>query len=125
MALEMKKRPFKLDGSTYKIKIPCKAGENPKSTYITVNDDPESGEPFEIFLNGSDASVHEHLSTITIFVSGQMQIIGMDVQTIIDKLKGIHSPLGSHTIPGHGMSPSLAASVGYIIEIHMDSKKKD
>ena len=124
MSLKMKKRPFKLNGSTYKIKVP-NMNDEVKSTYVTVNDDPETDEPFEIFLNGFDATVYEHLSTIMIFASNDLQIIGMDARAVVAKLKGIHSPRGSHNLKGFGFSPSLAASVGFILEMHMDSKNKD
>ncbi len=124
MSLEMKKRPFKLNGSTYKIKVP-NMNDEVKSTYVTVNDDPETGVPLEIFLNGFDATVYEHLTAIMIFASNDLQIVGMNARAVVDKLKGIHSPRGSHNLKGFGFSPSLAASVGFILEMHMDEKQKN
>lgn len=113
--MKIKSRPFVLSGRTYKIQVPNQNDEL-VNTYITINDD--MGKPFEMFLNGFDPSTYEYLSQLMIFVSRFLRM-GVDPKVIIKDLKSIHSPKGSHVFPGKGMSPSLAASVGLILEMHI------
>lgn len=61
--------------------------------YITINDDPETGEPFELFANtgnsgGFTGSFTEALAkTISVALRS-----GVDPYEIVDKLEGIRSP---------------------------------
>lgn len=119
--MEMKKRPMVLSGRTYKIKVPNHNDEQ-TNTYITINDD--MGKPFEMFINGFDPSLYEYLSQLMIFVSRFLRM-GVEAEVIIKDLKSIHSAKGPHVFPGRGMSPSLAASIGTILEMHINNDFDD
>lgn len=112
-------RPESLNGTTYKIKVPNHEQEL-INIYITVND--KDGKAFEVFINGSDSFLYEHLSLTMVFLSRLLRA-RIDPQEIINDLHSIHSASGGHFIPGgQGMSPSLASRIGDVLETHINSK---
>ena len=109
-------RPESLNGTTYKIKVPNHE-QQLINIYITVND--KDGKPFEVFINGSDSFLYEHLSLTMVFLSRLLRA-GIAPQEIINDLHSIHSATGRHFIPGgKGSSPSLASRIGDVLETHI------
>ena len=116
--LHSKERPDSVSGTTYKIKVPNHKHEL-VNIYITVNN--LDGKPFELFINGADAFLYEHLSLTMVFISRLLRF-GVSVSEIINDLRSIHSANGSHFIPkGKGSSPSLASRIGDILELHVQN----
>lgn len=113
--LKPRKRPMVVSGKTYKIKTGY------GNMYITVNDD-EKDDPFEVFA---------HIGKAGGFFQGKAEAIsrlislalrsGIDVNEIIDQLKGIRGPT---PIWGeNGMVLSMADGIAQTLERHLNSKK--
>lgn len=112
--IKMRPRPQVVSGNTYKIKTGY------GNMFITVNDD-EKGDPFEVFA---------HIGKAGGFFQGKAEAIsrlislalraGIDVNEIIDQLKGIRGPT---PIWGeNGMVLSMADGIAQILQKHMEMK---
>ena len=105
-------RPDVLRGSTYKRKIAGVDGEI--NVYITICE--LDGEPFEMFLNASDARFVEQVSVIMILASRLLRS-GVAAETIAEDLCDIHSPFTGHMTRA-GYCPSLTAAIGEVLYQH-------
>jgi ribonucleoside-diphosphate reductase alpha chain len=111
-----RKRPDKIFGTTYK--IPTGYG----NLYVTINED-ENNDPFEVFTHigkagGFFAAKAEAISRL---ISLALRC-GIDIQEIIDQLKGIRGP---NPIWGEkGMVLSMPDAIGQILEKHITKKQE-
>jgi len=110
-----RERPPVVSGKTYKIKTGY------GKMYITVNDD-EKGDPFEVFTSIGKAGgfFQGKAEAISRLISLALRS-GIDVNEIIDQLKGIRGPT---PIWGeNGMVLSMADGIAQILQRHIDSKR--
>lgn len=112
-------RPEVLPGSTYKRKIASVDGEI--NIYITICE--IDGQPFEMFLNASDARFVEQVSVIMILASRLLRS-GVSPQTIAEDLCDIHSPFTGHMTRA-GYCPSLTAAIGEVLYQHCEGQGGD
>ncbi len=111
-----RKRPEKTIGTTYK----TVTGYG--NLYVTINED-ESGEPFEVFTHigkagGFFAAKSEAISRL---ISLALRS-GIDINEVIDQLKGIRGPNPVWGEKG-GMVLSLPDAIGQILEKHLNRKQ--
>jgi ribonucleoside-diphosphate reductase alpha chain len=117
-------RPYKLRGTTYKVKTP-KA-----SYYITLNEIEEGGKrrPFEIFINTKDASSIPWITALARLMSAVF-VREEDPSFLIDQLRTIVDPNGGYWRDGKRI-PSVLSDIAnvleeYLIELGKIEKKED
>lgn len=112
----MSTRPAVLVGTTHKVELVPKSGDEIKF-YVTINsvDDGMQFRPYEVFVNCMDATYQEHLIAVTVGISRQLQA-GVDISKIVRDLKAIHSGMTGHLVPGTGWAASLYARLGMVLE---------
>lgn len=120
------KRPFRLMGSTYKIKPP----HHKSALYLTVNDvlmnegtDHEQAYPYEIFLNSREMESYQWIVTVTRTVSAIFRK-GGNITFIVNELERVTQPNGDYWGKDHWHKKgkhygSVVAEIGYILKQHM------
>ena len=118
------KRPDKLFGATYKLKVPDHV--SPHAMYVTINNyvlnegtSSETIRPFEIFINSKSTSDHQWIVTITRVLSAVFRK-GGDVMFILDEFKSVYDPSGGYFNKGKFQN-SIICELGDIIEEHFKS----
>lgn len=111
----LRKRPEKLNGSTYKVKTPL----SEHAMYITLNDVVIDGQrrPFEIFINCKDMKSYPWIVALTRLMSAVFRN-GGDVTFLIDELKFVFDPNGGYFSKGKYV-PSVISEIGDVIEQHL------
>lgn len=117
-------RPYKLRGTTYKVKTP-KA-----SYYITLNEIEEGGKrrPFEIFINTKDSSSIPWITALARLMSAVF-VREEDPSFLIDQLRTIVDPNGGYWRDGKRI-PSVLSDIAnvleeYLIELGKIEKKEE
>jgi hypothetical protein len=120
MMSESVKRPEKLVGATYKIKVPT---EDP-ALYMTINDivlnegtEHEVRRPFEMFINSKDMQNFQWVVALTRLVSAVFRK-GGDMEFLVEELRSVFDPNGGYFDKGTYV-PSLIAKIGMNIERHL------
>ncbi len=113
--IEPKSRPEALPGRTYKIKTGY------GNLYVTVNDDPLTGVPFEVFatIGKSGGFFQEQSEAICRLISLSLRA-GVKVEEVIGQLKGIRGPMMVMTEKGTVLS--LPDAIGQVLEEHVRNK---
>lgn len=110
-------RPYKLDGSTYKIKPPTMSA----ALYVTINDvilDNGARRPLELFLASKDVTDAQWMIAVTRLMSAIFRL-PVPFDFAIAELKEVIDPKGSYFIPGtQSLCGGIAAHVGRVIEEH-------
>ncbi|MGC8971838.1 MAG: LAGLIDADG family homing endonuclease [bacterium] len=106
-------RPYKLRGTTYKVKTP-KA-----SYYITLNEIEEGGKrrPFEIFINTKDASSIPWITALARLMSAVF-VREEDPSFLIDQLRTIVDPNGGYWRDGKRI-PSVLSDIANVLEEYL------
>lgn len=106
-------RPYKLRGTTYKVKTP-KA-----SYYITLNEIEESGKrrPFEIFINTKDSSSIPWITALARLMSAVF-VREEDPSFLIDQLRTIVDPNGGYWRDGKRI-PSVLSDIANVLEEYL------
>ena len=119
---ETLKRPEKLIGSTYKLKVPTHVSGH--AMYITINDiilnegtEHELRRPFEVFINTKNLDHFQWIVALTLIMSAVFRK-GGDVTFIVDELRSVFDPRGGYWNKGKYM-PSIIAEIGEVIETHL------
>ncbi len=119
---ETLKRPEKLIGSTYKLKVPDHVSGH--AMYITINDiilnegtEHELRRPFEVFINTKNLDHFQWIVALTLIMSAVFRK-GGDVTFIVDELRSVFDPRGGYWNKGKYM-PSIIAEIGEVIEQHL------
>jgi len=119
---ETLKRPDKLIGSTYKLKVPQHVSGH--AMYITINDiilnegtEHELRRPFEVFINTKNLDHFQWIVALTLIMSAVFRK-GGDVTFIVDELRSVFDPRGGYWNKGKYM-PSIIAEIGEVIESHL------
>lgn len=110
-------RPGVLTGTTYRLKTGY------GKLYITINND-ETGSPFEVFatIGKSGGFFQEQSEAICRMVSLALRS-GIQIEEIIDNLKGIRGPMP--IITERGTILSLPDAIGRILEEHIGAANDD
>ncbi|MCX7796579.1 MAG: adenosylcobalamin-dependent ribonucleoside-diphosphate reductase [bacterium] len=106
-------RPYKLRGTTYKVKTP-KA-----SYYITLNEIEEGGKrrPFEIFINTKDSSSIPWITALARLMSAVF-VREEDPSFLIDQLRTIVDPNGGYWRDGKRI-PSVLSDIANVLEEYL------
>lgn len=117
---EALKRPERLEGTTYKVKVP-----EGQSLYVTINDvvlnegtEHETRRPFEIFINSKDVGAFQWVTALTLVISAVFRK-GGDVAFLVEELKGVFDPNGGYWKGGGRYVTSIVADIGNTIEAHL------
>lgn len=112
----MSSRPDVLVGTTHKVEIVPKSGNEIKF-YVTINsvDQGLQFRPYEVFVNCMNADYTEHLIAVTVGISRQLQA-GVPIEKIVHDLKQIQSGHTGHLAPGEGWVSSIYARIGMLLE---------
>jgi ribonucleoside-diphosphate reductase alpha chain len=113
-------RPDSLLGRTYKVRWTDGVGDN--AYYVTINNDPISHEPFEIFVNSKCVEHQAWITALTRMVSAVMRR-GGDLSFIAEELRAVVDPKGGAWIDGKYV-PSLPALIGQVLERHMATESE-
>ncbi len=120
MMSESVKRPEKLVGATYKIKVPTED----HALYMTINDivlnegtEHEVRRPFEMFINSKDMQNFQWVVALTRLVSAVFRK-GGDMEFLVEELRSVFDPNGGYFDKGTYV-PSLIAKIGMNIERHL------
>lgn len=111
----LKDRPARLEGCTYKIKWPSLAS----ALYLTVNHDPETLQPFEIFMASKDARYHDWMTVTTTMITSIFRR-GDDIEFVARELQQVQSLNDSAFVEGKHHA-SLPAYIGYKLDQHIFS----
>ena len=118
---EQLERPFKLLGSTYKIKTPL----SEHAMYVTINDiilnegtEHELRRPFEVFINSKNMDHFQWIVALTRIISAVFRK-GGDVTFLVEELYSVFDPKGGYFKKGGRYMPSLVAELGTVIEQHL------
>jgi ribonucleoside-diphosphate reductase alpha chain len=120
---ELRRRPTKLTGNTYKIKTPV------GTAFIVVNSD-EMGNPFEVFINVGKAGTHVtadaealgRLVSLSLRIPSAYPAVQV-AEAIVEQLSGIG---GSETVGfGNGKIRSLADGVAKVLQNHLKSETEE
>jgi hypothetical protein len=118
---EQLQRPFKLLGSTYKIKTPL----SEHAMYVTINDiilnegtEHELRRPFEVFINSKNMDHFQWIVALTRIISAVFRK-GGDVTFLVEELHSVFDPKGGYFKKGGRYMPSLVAELGSVIEKHL------
>lgn len=119
-------RPFKLHGTTYKLKP---LGHE-RGLYLTINDivmnagtDHEQRYPYEVFLNSRQMENFEWITALTCFISAVWRK-GGNINFSVDELESTFSPKGSYMGPDHHnpgknkFYDSVVSEIGSIVRLH-------
>lgn len=118
---ELRRRPEKLTGSTYKVKTPI------GNAYVSINSD-EMGNPFEVFITVgkagtdvmADAEAIGRLVSLSLRIPTELPAETIAEQ-VVEQLAGIG---GSSSVGfGNGRVRSLADGVAKVLREHLDGKK--
>ncbi len=119
---ETLKRPDKLIGSTYKLKVPEHVSEH--AMYITINDivlnegtEHEQRRPFEVFINSKNLDHFQWIVALTRIMSAVFRK-GGDITFLVEELRSVFDPRGGYWNQGKYM-PSIIAEIGDVIERHL------
>ena len=119
---EALKRPDKLIGSTYKLKVPEHVSEH--AMYITINDivlnegtNHEIRRPFEVFINSKNMDHFQWIVALTRIMSAVFRK-GGDVTFLVEELRSVFDPRGGYWNGGK-LQQSLVAEIGDVIEKHL------
>ena len=119
---EALKRPDKLIGSTYKLKVPEHVSEH--AMYITINDivlnegtNHEIRRPFEVFINSKNMDHFQWIVALTRIMSAVFRK-GGDVTFLVEELRSVFDPRGGYWNSGK-LQQSLVAEIGDVIEKHL------
>lgn len=106
-------RPYKLKGTTYKIKTPR------ASYYITLNEIEEGGRrrPFEIFINTKDASSIPWITALARLMSAVF-VREENPSFLIDQLRSIVDPNGGYWRDGKRI-PSVLSDIANVLEEYL------
>ncbi|HOL55183.1 MAG TPA: adenosylcobalamin-dependent ribonucleoside-diphosphate reductase, partial [bacterium] len=106
-------RPYKLKGTTYKIKTPR------ASYYITLNEIEEEGKrrPFEIFINTKDASSIPWITALARLMSAVF-VREENPSFLIDQLRSIVDPNGGYWRDGKRV-PSVLSDIANVLEEYL------
>lgn len=107
-------RPPVLQGSTYKVNWP----NINSALYVTINDDPLSHKPLEMFINSRSTKHAEWITALTLMISAIMRR-GEDISFIPEELKKITSNDDIAWIDGRYYG-SLVARIGEILQQHIE-----
>lgn len=120
MMSESVKRPERLVGATYKIKVPTED----HALYMTINDivlnegtEHEVRRPFEIFINSKDMQNFQWVVALTRVISAVFRK-GGDMEFLVEELRSVFDPNGGYFDKGTFV-PSLIAKIGMNIERHL------
>ena len=111
-------RPEVLEGKTYKIKWP----HSPSSYYVTINDDPETGKPFEMFITSTNSQYQDWTTALSLMISAIMRK-GDDISFIPEELSKVVSVTDFAWIKGNFYG-SLVALIGEVIRNHINEKEQ-
>ncbi len=118
---ELRRRPEKLEGSTYKVRTPI------GNAYVSINSD-EMGNPFEVFITVgkagtdvmADAEAIGRLVSLSLRIPTELPAETIAEQ-VVEQLAGIG---GSGSVGfGNGKVRSLADGVAKALREHLDGKK--
>ena len=112
---KLRKRPDRLDGSTYRLRW----GSLPYPMFLTINDEVQGDGrrvPFEIFINSKAVDYAHWVSALTRMISAIMRK-GGDLSFIPDELKAVWSARGGEMV-GQRFIPSEVALIGIKLEEH-------
>lgn len=119
---ETLKRPDKLIGSTYKLKVPEHV--SPHAMYITINDiilnegtEHELRRPFEVFINSKNLEHYQWIVALTLIMSAVFRK-GGDITFLVEELHSVFDPRGGYWSKGK-YTPSIIAEIGNVIEQHL------
>jgi len=119
---ETLKRPDKLIGSTYKLKVPEHVSAH--AMYITINDivlnegtEHELRRPFEVFINSKNLEHYQWIVALTRIMSAVFRK-GGDITFLVEELNSVFDPRGGYWSKGKYM-PSIIAEIGNVIERHL------
>lgn len=116
VAVEVRERPLRVDGSTYRIKWPL-TGVN---WYVNVTRD-SNGTPLELFITTRDVQHQEWVQAISCTVTALMRR-GDDMRFIVNELKQVSAATGSAFLSigendEHPVRyPSIVAAIGGVLE---------
>lgn len=114
---ELLERPDEVPGNTHKIKTP----HSEHAIYITFNRiEEEDGQavPIEIFVNSKCMDSFSWITALTRVISAIFRE-GGSATFLIGELKAVFDPNGGYYKRGGLYIPSIAAEVGYIIEMEL------
>lgn len=116
------KRPYSLDGKTYKIE---KSPVTDYNIYVTINDIEVNNKiyPFEIFINSKDLSNQMFIVAMTRLISSIFKnaiYSNSNVEFIAKDLRSIYDASGKFYRKGHKIIPSLVAEIGDVIATHIE-----
>lgn len=106
-------RPKTLLGVTHQIKWP----NHGAAYYLTVNFEPDSGKPYEMFITSKDGSHSEWTTALSLMVTAIFRK-GGDTSFISHELKQIQSFRDGAFVDGRYVG-SLPAHIGRILETHL------
>lgn len=109
----LRDRPSKLSGTTYKLRWPSWSA----ALYVTINDD-EEGRPFEIFIQSKDSRYQEWITALTVMISAHLRR-GGDNSFIPEELEAMHSAYDSAWVKGKHYG-SLVQYLGAVIREHFE-----
>lgn len=116
MNLTPKPRPEVVSGSTYKIKTGY------GTLFVTVNND-EDSRPFEVFATiGKTGGFFAAKSEAICRLISLSLRSGIDVEDIIEQLKGIRGPMPSWS--KYGQVLSIPDAIGHILREHVNSAQQ-
>ena len=109
------KRPFKLDGTVYKIKPADNA------YYITITNLSVDGKirPYELFINTRETQSYDWIMAFSRLVSAIFRRED-DVSFLCEELKVLFDPAGGYWNEGHYHN-SLIAHIGEVLQLHLES----
>lgn len=115
MPLFFERPEGEIDGTTYKIRVP----HHDEAIYITVNNVEIEGQkrPIEIFIHTKNPEGFQWITAMTRLISMMFRQPTINLQYMIEELKGVCDVNGSYRIKGTVYS-SIVAHIGKIIEKH-------
>lgn len=123
------KRPFKLKGTTYRIKPP----QESSGLYLTVNNiilnegtDNEQEYPYEVFVNAREMDSYQWIVAMTRSASAIFRK-GGNVTFLVREYEAVKEPSGGYMGKDHFCNKpkgkfydSVVAEIGYILRHHME-----
>lgn len=106
------KRPYALQGVTYKIHPPM----YDHALYLTLNNGAD-GKPYEIFANSADMQQYQWIVALTRLISRDLRS-GVEVEAVAAELQSVHAPSGGYWRKGGRFMPSLVAEIGVVLAEH-------